>query len=247
MKNLFVLFLCFFSFTCKASHDINGYYYDLDYNTKEASFCGVNKRETYSSYVDIPETVTYYGTVFTVTSIKEYCFANNSSLHTIIMPKSLKRIEHDAFAYCFSLGSVTLSDGIDFIGDNAFQMCLKLKEIRLPNTSIVFGTLVFDGCGIQDLYCYADKPTQYSLSAFSLFYNNNNYTNTTLHVPEEALDNYKNTSPWNRFVKTVPIETSDIKQISIMEQEGKYNINGIVTNKEKGLFILKNGKKNLIK
>ncbi len=53
----------------------------------------------------------------------------------------------------------------------------------------------------MDMYCYAqDVPNTYS-NAF----NQSNIGNATLHVPAASVDNYKTTSPWNKFGNIVPI------------------------------------------
>ncbi len=63
----------------------------------------------YSGEVKIPESVTYNGNTYSVTSIGYAAFAYCSSLTSVEFPNSVTSIGDDAFAYCSSLTSVELS------------------------------------------------------------------------------------------------------------------------------------------
>ena len=68
----------------------------------------------------IPETVTYNGTTYSVTSIGKSAFMWCSSLTSVTIPNSVTSIEYEAFSLCSSLTSVTIPNSVTSIGNYAF-------------------------------------------------------------------------------------------------------------------------------
>ena len=129
-----------------------------------------------------------------VTSIGECAFANCSSLTTINIPKSVTSIGYCAFSGCTSLTGILIPKGVTSIGKEA-----------LKNSGITYLTILgkptideeaFDGCGqLTDIYCYSEEVPTAKDNAYSGL----DLSRITLHVPESALEAYKNTEPWSRF------------------------------------------------
>ncbi len=59
-------------------------------------------------------------------------YPSNMSATGYIIPKSTTRIEKAAFYNCLNLSSITLHDGINYIGASAFYNCQNLTNISLP-------------------------------------------------------------------------------------------------------------------
>jgi len=76
---------------------------------------------------------------------------------------------------CSSLTSITIGSGVKNIDFYAFGYCPELT----------------------DVYCYAVNVPQTYTNAFD----ESKVENATLHVPEESLEQYKNTSPWSILAK----------------------------------------------
>lgn len=57
-----------------------------------------------------------------------------------------------AFAYCDSLTSVTLPDGLVFIGDWAFYNCTELTGVNIPDSVVSIGHLAFGQTQIMDSF-----------------------------------------------------------------------------------------------
>ena len=79
---------------------------------------------SYFGNVTIPETVTYEGITYLVTSIGEYAFYECSGLTSVTIPNSVTSIGDWAFSYCSGLTSVTIPNSVSSIGDGAFSSCI---------------------------------------------------------------------------------------------------------------------------
>lgn len=64
--------------------------------------------ETYTGDVQIPATVTYSGTEYSVVAVSNYAFANCRSLTSVQLPSSILQVGSYAFRYCTSLTSVSM-------------------------------------------------------------------------------------------------------------------------------------------
>ena len=75
----------------------------------------------------IPETVTYNGTTYSVTSIGD-----------------------EAFYSCESLTSLTIGNSVTSIGSSAFRDCSSLTSVSIPNSVTSIGRIAFFGTGIHN-------------------------------------------------------------------------------------------------
>ena len=153
IKHLFttLLLLCT---TVASAHDfeVEGIYYtitDATNKTVEVTYRGsyYNSYDNeYTGSVVIPESVTYDGTTYSVTSIGEIAFRGCTGLTSITIPNSVTSIEHDAFAYCTGLTSITIPNSVTSIENYAFLGCKELTSITIPNSVTSIGNHAFDGC-----------------------------------------------------------------------------------------------------
>ena len=118
---LFTFLLCLFGQGAVAQTLIDGIYYNLDadYLTAEVTSTpdGVDK---YSGSISIPESVTYEGEEYSVTSIGESAFYDCIDLTSITIPNSVTSIGESAFEYCTDLTSISIPNSVTSIGDYAF-------------------------------------------------------------------------------------------------------------------------------
>ena len=73
-------------------------------------------------------------------------FENCTSLTSIVIPASVENIYASAFRGCTALETVTLADGVEFIGSSSFQNCSSLTAITIPASVTTLGASVFVGC-----------------------------------------------------------------------------------------------------
>ena len=161
---LFLLFFASVSAIYASDIKVGGIWYDFDSSTKTASvtYRGSNYNsyaDEYSGSVTIPETVTYNGTTYSVTSIGSSAFYDCSLLTSVIIPEGVTKIESDAFYNCDRLASVTLPKTLVTIGSEAFYSCDKLATVTIGSGVTKIYKNAFYYCGNLTIYCEAEsKP-----------------------------------------------------------------------------------------
>ena len=105
--------------------------------------------------VTIPEGVTIIG---------NYAF-NNTSVETLSFPKSLKKINVNAFSNCTKLREIQFAEGLETIEQDAFARCSALKEVVIPasvtNLNGFLGCqglekVILNNSGLIGNYAFAD-------------------------------------------------------------------------------------------
>ena len=127
----------------------DGIYYKFRYpssdKTVEVTYYSSDNRG-YSGDVIIPETVSYNGTVYSVTAIGSFTFGNCTELTSVTIPESVTSIDMYAFWGCSALTSVTIPEGVISIGDNAFDGCSGLTSVTIPESVTTIGSWAFYNC-----------------------------------------------------------------------------------------------------
>ncbi len=117
--------------------------------------------------VIIPETVSYEGTTYSVTSIGEEAFLNCSSLTSVTIGNSVTYMDSYAFKGCSSLTSVTIGNSVTSIGAWAFENCSSLTSITIPNSVTSIGNGVFKNCSSLTSVSIGNSVTSIGRQAFS--------------------------------------------------------------------------------
>ena len=149
---LLLILLLFSSFSTLAYDcKVAGIYYDLNNDDKTASvtYMGLGSSDNKDAYVGniiIPESTTYNGTTYSVTSIGDGAFLDCSGLTSVDIPNSVTYIGYGAFSDCSGLTSVTIPNSITSIGNSAFYGCSGLTSVTIPNSVTSIGDGAFAGC-----------------------------------------------------------------------------------------------------
>ena len=174
LKQLFVAMVALLCSVAASAHDfeVGGIFYNffgndyLSVTYKGTSSDAVSNE--YSGNVVIPESVTYNGKTYRVTSIGFYAFRDCSALTSVTIPGSVTEIATAAFentgllsvvipgsvtsigswlfAGCENLKSVIIPSSVTSIGDNAFNGCSSLASITIPNSVTEIGGWAFESC-----------------------------------------------------------------------------------------------------
>ncbi len=140
-------------------------YNDVYYNSRYGEF-HYNYKKKYSGKVIIPDSVTYGGTTYRVTSIGESAFCGCNSLTSITIPNSVTSIGESAFYGCNSLTSITIPNSVTSIGKSAFRGCNSLTSITIPNSVTSIGESAFYGCKSLTSITIPNGVTSISMSTF---------------------------------------------------------------------------------
>ena len=100
----------------------------------------------YSGNVVIPESVTYNGNTYSVTSIGNSAFYYCNGLTSITIPNSVTSIGNTAFSGCSGLTSITIPNSVTSIDSYAFSGCSGLTSVTIPNSVTSIGSYAFQYC-----------------------------------------------------------------------------------------------------
>ena len=90
----------------------------------------VNDANLSITTTNIPETVTYNETTYSVTSIEEWAFYNCSSLTSVTIANSVISIGNGTFYNCRSLTYISIGNSLTYIGYDAFYNCRSLNTLN---------------------------------------------------------------------------------------------------------------------
>ena len=156
-----------------SAHDfkVDGIYYNITSSTDKTvavTYLGSNLDSSkYSGEVKIPESVTYNGKTYSVTSIGSYAFYKCSSLTSVELPNSVTSIDVHAFNSCSSLTSVEIGNSVTSIGYQAFYSCSSLTSVELPNSVTSIGVQAFSNCSSLTSVEIGNSVTSIGSYAFS--------------------------------------------------------------------------------
>lgn len=111
--------------------------------------------------ITVPETVIYNGYTYTVTELGENVFDGHSSVTTLNLPKTLRKIGKQALAGC-ALEVLEIPEGVEEIGERALSN-IQSKVLILPSTlKKMTGTLTNGkASNLHTVYFNADENVQF--------------------------------------------------------------------------------------
>ena len=136
-------------------------------------------------------------------SIGDRTFSQCENLTTMHFPESLKSIGYCAFKSCHGLQSVVFEGNVDTLGEQAFASCSNLTNIIIKGEMGELKKRQFTGLQqIRNVYCYSTKPPEANDETFEY----SPIESAMLHVPEVAIETYRESPGWKAFGNIVKIE-----------------------------------------
>ena len=183
------------SFT-QVDYEIEGIKYEVSGND-----VSIIEADDTSGDVKISSTVVINDKTYTVTSIANGAFKNNTKMTSVTIPNSVTSIGDNAFNGCSKLSEISIGSAVTTIGSKAFA-----------NIKPVATTRGDDGLKIS---CYALSVPTTAADAFD----NTPIGNATLLVDDNFVSSYKSTAPWSGFGTIMGFnEATGIKSIRIDSQ-----------------------------
>lgn len=172
MKRLVVLSVIVSLYVSGYAYDcfIDGIYYNLDNDVKEATVTYKKKNEKCKDYkgdIVIPEKISFQGNTYTVTAIGEMAFYGNRQLTSIVIPNTVTNIYSGAFWFCKSLKNVYLPNQLRTITPWSFYCCESLESISFPNTIHAIEEWAFTNCRSLTEVTLPGTVTNIGMSAFA--------------------------------------------------------------------------------
>ena len=163
---LSILVLCFAIHTWAYDFTIGVLSYDIISETEQT--VEVFAEEWMSAAYNIPETVSYNGKTYTVVSIGRNAFAHRKeTLKMVNIPKTVKTIGYEAFAYCYYLKNINfLGEGLVSIDDRAFYMT-GIEQFNFPSTLKTIGDEAFLASRLAGALVIPDGVTTIGDEAFA--------------------------------------------------------------------------------
>lgn len=245
--------------------EADGIYYNITdeiAKTVEVTYKGESYVEYYDEYAEkviIPESVSYNGETYLVTSIGEAAFGHCSKLNTVFIPNTVISIGNSAFVSS-SITEIIIPNSVTTIGDYAFAACNEMTSVTIPNSVISIAEFAFYWCfslrsvtigsSVSSIGDYAFaycRKLQYVTSlnltppACGAGVFNNRATNASLTVPESAISAYKSADVWRDFYE---IEVAGANNIVTTENSitsvARYDANGrLLSEPTPGINIIK--------
>ncbi len=150
--------------------NIGGLTFDID--GFEASLVGY-----YQPIVSmvVPESISYLGREFPVTSIGPRAFYGSSTVVSVDLG-SVESVGFKAFANCSKLKTLTVSETVKIVGSYAFYGC-GITSLDIPGDDVVLEASAFSACKKMQNITFSGRGAVIGTNAF---YKNNGVTNVDL-------------------------------------------------------------------
>ena len=201
---------------------VDGVRYSVNDDNTTVTVAGYRSDSEPTGNLTIPESVTYGGISYPVTSIGGKAFYGCTGLTSLTIGNSVTSIGNSAFSGCSGLTSVTIPNSVTSIGDWAFNRCTGLTSLTIGNSVTEIGIEAFCDCrGLTRIDAYPN-PEKVS-TGWDAFLGVPK--DGTLHVLPKYLSAYRTASQWCDFTNI----KDDLTEIGDINLDGKVNVTDVTT------------------
>ena len=145
---------------------VDGVRYSVNDDNTTVTVAGYPSDSEPTGDLTIPESVTFRGCPYRVTSIGVEAFDECSGLTSVTIPNSVISIGKGAFYECSGLTSVIIGNSVTEIGGWAFSGCSGLTSVTIPNSVTEIGYGAFWGCSGLTSVIIGNSVTEIGYEAF---------------------------------------------------------------------------------
>lgn len=222
---LWLVLLCWSVAKAQSVATIDGFKYLLYSSEKEATLMPNN----YSGDIIVPEKVTYNNNTYTVVAFTDECFANCTSLTSVVIPSSVTSLPSSCFSCCYNLTNVVIPSSVTSLGSSCFSCCYTLKSVEIPSSVTSLGERCFYSCSSLTNVELPSSVTSIGKECFSActaleYIKCRRVTPPTtgshvfrgvppktcfIFVPAESINRYKSQYPWNGFTYIMKLDDDE--------------------------------------
>lgn len=142
--------------------EVDGFTYHItDFNNHEVELSySIEGAAGYSGDIEVPGTVSYNETLYTITAIGNGTF-DNDEITSIIIPNTVTSVK---IGECRGLKSISLPNSVTYI--EGFNYCSSLESIRIPNSVQEIGPWSFLACDKLKSITFEENSQLQSIGRF---------------------------------------------------------------------------------
>ena len=140
-------------------------------------------------------------------------YLNKELVINLVIPNNVTEIKNFAFYCCSGFTSITIPNSVTSIGAYAFSDCSGLISVIIGSRVKNIGSKAFAYCdNLTDVYCHATTAPSTNSNTFKESYPEY----MTLHVPAEAINDYKTTEHWSSFGTIVALDGNNDTETDVI-------------------------------
>ena len=177
-------------FGCKNLQNINIPDSVIQIDEMAFGYCGklnISVADNNSVYCDID------GVLFSKDKSKIIAYSKDELQSEYSIPGFVEKISVSAFASCYGLTYINISNNVTNIDERAFSYCENMKKINIPDSVIKIGTDAFESCiNLTDVYYRGSEEgwNNISIDGFNEYLTNANiHFNYNMSVSEVLIEN----------------------------------------------------------
>lgn len=188
---------------CDLTFDVGELSYTV-ISDDEVQVNGYTSEATMGGALVIPATVSYNQHTFEVVEVKAGAFHDTKQtmgITSVVLPSTMKRLQNSAFQKCSKLTSVSLNEGLEYIGNRAFCQDSALVFIAIPSTVTTMGDFMFGYCiSLETVLLLATTPPALEDKGVDLLLRTP--SNRTVFIPSGTSAAYRETDWKGRVTET---------------------------------------------